>query len=111
MIVDDSPHVRQVIRESFAMTETIIECADGAEAVTAYEHSHPDWVIMDIRMEPMDGFEAMKRIFAIAPDARIVMITQLNDSYYRRKALDAGAVDLVPKRDLNLLEEIMGRNA
>lgn len=45
----------------------IFECADGTEAVSACEVRQPDWVLMDVQMEPMDGLTATRKIKRFFP--------------------------------------------
>jgi two-component system chemotaxis response regulator CheY len=107
MIVDDNPFLREIVRESFPASETFAECSDGKQAVERYGEMHPDWVIMDVRMEPMDGFEALSSIRAADPAARVIMMSQFADPMYRARALYLGAVDFVSKVELGRLPEIV----
>ena len=103
MIVDDNARVRRVIRRicrDFA--DGFCECADGAEALALYGDKRPDWVVMDVGMEMMDGLTATRRILAAFPDARIVIVTRHNDEEIRDAARNAGACGFIAKD--NLLE-------
>ncbi len=56
LLVDDSERVRGVIKRLVGgLREAIYECADGAEALAAYDEFHPDRVLIDIRMQHLDG--------------------------------------------------------
>jgi len=85
----------------------ISECSNGAEAVAAYPKLHPDWVLMDIKMQGMDGFQAMDEILTEFPDARIIMITQYDDPKLAEKAHSAGAIEFVLKEKLMDIERII----
>lgn len=101
MIVDDNAEVRRVIRRICQdVAEAFCECADGAEALTLYRTQQPDWVVMDVRMEAMDGLTATRQILAAFPRARIVITTRFNDAEMREAARQAGACAFVPKDDL-----------
>jgi CheY-like chemotaxis protein len=101
MIVDDNPRMRQVIRMLVAYPEdTVIECADGSEAVRDYPSIRPDWVLMDVEMKPMDGFEASAAILSEDPGANIIIVTQHNDPSFRKKALQIGVEKFVLKERL-----------
>ena len=107
MIVDDNAIIRNLIRESFESRYEILECEDGSEACEKYRAGSCDWVIMDVVMKPMDGFEALEKILSYDPHARVIIITQFDDEKVRRRATEGGAVAFLPKRDINRLEEII----
>ncbi|MEV0228921.1 response regulator transcription factor [Nonomuraea sp. NPDC050786] len=94
MIADD----QQLVRTGFRMIlarhriEVVAEAADGAQAVEAVHRTHPDVVLMDIRMPEMDGLEATRRILA-ADDSppRVIVLTTFDLDRYVYAALRAGA--------------------
>lgn len=101
MIVDDSDDVRQMLRTVVAeLANPIYECRDGHEACDAYARHRPDWVLMDVSMEPMDGIAATHEITQAFPTARIVIVTQYDDDRLRRAALASGAHGYVLKDNL-----------
>ncbi|RKQ88094.1 DNA-binding NarL/FixJ family response regulator [Solirubrobacter pauli] len=67
------------------------EASDGAAAVEGVLRTHPDVVLMDVRMPALDGIEATKRILAAGSKARIVMVTTFDQDEYVYRALQAGA--------------------
>lgn len=92
LIVDDSATVRRFIAEIMApVANEIRECADGADAISAYQARRPDLVLMDIRMSVVDGIEATKRIRILDPAAKIVIVTDFDDRELREAALREGA--------------------
>ena len=107
MIVDDNEQMRRLIKSLVSdLVEEIYECDDGRQAVALYAEHRPDWVLMDLRMREMDGLEATSRITAAFPQARIVMVTDYDDSELRDAARRAGAAHYISKRrlvDLRLL--------
>ena len=111
LTVDDNESVRTMIRSLLSgSVDTFCECDDGAEAVTAYTKFRPDWVLMDIRMKQVDGFQATREILSEFPEAKIIMITQYNDPKLREKAKHVGAIDFVLKEHLLDIEQIIHRN-
>lgn len=108
MIVDDNDAVRAKMRAILRPTaQTICECTDGNEALDSYTRFHPDWVLMDIRMKVMDGFQATEEILAQFPDAKIVMVTQYDEPSLRERAKQIGACDFVLKENLFDIERII----
>ena len=103
LIVDDNAPVRRLIKSILLpLTHDICECGDGAEAVSAYLAQRPDIVLMDIRMNEVDGIQATRQITAVDPTARILIVTDYDDSELRRASMRAGACGYVLKG--NLLE-------
>lgn len=67
------------------------EAEDGAAAVEGVLRTHPDVVLMDVRMPKLDGIEATRRILAAGSRARVVMVTTFDQDEYVYRALQAGA--------------------
>jgi len=109
LIVDDNAAVRRLIAAIvLPFAGEIRECADGADVLAAYEAQRPDLVLMDIRMKQVDGIEATKRIKAMDPAAKIVIVTDYDDSALRRAAMNAGACDYTLKDNLADLVQLLG---
>jgi len=77
-----------------------LECTNGSEAIATYENHRPDWVIMDVEMPTMDGFTATRTICHAHPKARIIIVTQHQDSQWATAALEAGACAFLAKEHL-----------
>jgi two-component system, NarL family, response regulator len=100
LIVDDHSIVRSglamLIRqeEDFAV---VGEADDAGQALECFRRHRPDVTLMDVRMPGVDGIEALKRLRAEFPDARVVMLTtyDLDEDIFR--AFDAGAVGYLLK--------------
>ena len=108
MIVDDNRQMRRMIVSLIDdLAEEIIECGDGSEAITAYNEHRPDWVLMDVEMGRVDGIEATRQIRDAFPDARIVMVTNYDESELRAAASAAGAWGYVLKDNLLGIREIL----
>jgi CheY-like chemotaxis protein len=101
LIVDDSPQFRQLIRQVTAgLADSVDECADGDEVLAAYGARRPDWVLMDLRMARMGGLEATRRLLAADRTARVLILTEYDDVYWRAAAREAGACGYVAKENL-----------
>jgi DNA-binding NarL/FixJ family response regulator len=110
LLVEENSAVRHVIRQLVTSPGTWIqECVDSANAIAAYAASRPDFVIMDIGMKDLDGIAVSKQIKAIDPAARIVLVSDYDDSGMRESAWQAGAYRYILKDNLlelaNLLKE------
>ena len=108
LIVDDNARVRWLIKTMIEdLAKQFWECSDGIEALDAYSAMQPDWVLMDIKMDRMDGIVATKRIKAIFTEAKIIIVTDYDDAGLREAAFQAGACGYVIKEDLHSLRQVL----
>jgi DNA-binding NarL/FixJ family response regulator len=94
LIVDDHALFRrglEMVLEAEADIELVGEASDGAEAVSKAGESLPDVVLMDIRMPRSSGIEACRAMKAVAPSAKIVMLTISDEEEDLFEAIRAGA--------------------
>lgn len=108
LIVDDHQPMRRLIKSLFVdIAETISECDDGVEALELYRTTRPDWVLMDIEMDRVDGLTATSQIIAAFPEAKIVIVTNYDNVKLRAAARAAGACGYVLKEDLFALRNLL----
>ena len=99
LVVDDSVFARKNVAkmvEAFG-GEIAGEAGDGCTAITEYDRTMPDMVLMDITMPQMEGIEAVERIVQEHPDARIVMVSSVGYQDNILAALQKGARHFVQK--------------
>ncbi|UCC86495.1 MAG: response regulator transcription factor [Anaerolineales bacterium] len=100
LIADDHIIVRRGIR-ALLETEPNIEVAgeaeNGKEAVAEAERIQPDVILMDLVMPEMDGIEAIRRITASQPEARILVLTSFAADDKVFPAIKAGALGYLLK--------------
>jgi len=101
LIVDDSSFMRMAIRGILSKEPSIDivgTASDGAEGVEKAIALKPDLITMDIEMPRLDGISALKQIMAKAP-TKVLMVSTLTNEGARAtfEALDAGAIDYIPK--------------
>ena len=101
LIADDQPLVRaglRMILEIEPDIDIVGEAADGDEAVTVAAETHPDVILMDVRMPHLDGLEATRRILRDRADGpRVLILTTFDLDAYVYDALYAGASGFVLK--------------
>lgn len=87
LIVDDEVDVREFAANFFRKRKIEVTIASsGEEAVGMVEKQKPDLVLMDIKMNGIDGVEALKRIKDIDKQIKVIMVTG-------RKPEEEGAFD------------------
>ena len=97
LVVDDQAMVRAgfaALLDAQPDISVVGQAADGAEGVRLALETHPDVVLMDVRMPVMDGIEATKAILApgtSGPPPKIVVLTTFDVDDYVIDALRAGA--------------------
>jgi DNA-binding NarL/FixJ family response regulator len=93
LCVDDHPLVRKGIASILNNEpdiELVGEAGNGQDAVAMFKAHKPDVTLMDLRMPQMDGIEAVKKIRAEFPDARIIALTSYDGDQEIYRALEAG---------------------
>ncbi len=95
VVVDDHLIVREGLRmmlelagEGFAL---VGDATDGASALRLIEETQPDVVLMDVRMQGMDGLEAVAHIRVAWPQIAVIILTTYNEDELMLRGLSAGA--------------------
>jgi CheY-like chemotaxis protein len=99
--------LRKFIKRNISSNPEIRECSGGQDALQVYQTFAPDWVLMDIMMEPMDGLVAARKIKELDPSARIVIVTQHNERAYRDAARETGVAAYVLKENIDDLRSVL----
>ena len=115
LVVDDALFMRKLICGVAAEAgwEVVGEATNGLEAIAMYDRFRPDLVTMDLVMPEMGGLEALRRIRAQDPEARVVVVTALDQKQALMDSIRDGALDFIVKpfereRVLKLLAKLGG---
>jgi two-component system invasion response regulator UvrY len=101
MLVDDHAVVRtgfRLLLQSVAEVSVIAEAESGEAACQRYGELTPDVVVLDLAMPGMGGLEALKRIRARYPQAKVLALSAHDDPMHARRALQEGALGFLSKR-------------
>lgn len=114
LIVDDSFVMRKNLKTILIEAGHTIagEASNGKQAIIAYREINPDLVTMDITMPIMDGIEACKEIATGNPEAKIIMISALDQKRKVFEALNNGAKHYIFKpitkeKVLKIVDEVL----
>src|SRR3954453_614248 len=94
LVVDDHALLRTGVANIISQEpdlRVVAEAANGIEAIAAFERHHPDVTLLDLRMPEMEGFEAVRRIRPLHPQAKLIILTTYDTDEDIAKALGAGA--------------------
>jgi DNA-binding NarL/FixJ family response regulator len=94
LVADDQALMRtgfRMILDAQEDIEVVGEAIDGADAIRQFGRLSPDVVVMDVRMPTTDGIEATRRLTALDPPARVLILTTFDLDEYVYEALRAGA--------------------
>ncbi len=99
LVVDDAKFMRHMLKNILVSMgwEVVGEASDGDEACELYETLAPDVVTLDIVMPKTNGIDALKRIRESDPNAKVVMISAIDQREPLMDALKHGAADYVVK--------------
>jgi len=102
LVVDDDRTFRQMLRlivESAPGYRVVAEAEDGREAIALARHHEPDIILLDLAMPGMGGLEALPLLLAVAPLAKVIVLSSLEPAYLMDKAGGQGAAAFCTKID------------
>lgn len=102
IIVDDDYLVVNSLKTIVSANgiEVLAQGYSGRDAVDLYIKHQPDLILMDIRMEDINGIQATKEILKIDSDAKILLITTFQDDEYISQALSLGCKGYILKQNI-----------
>ena len=104
LVVDDYEPFRQFTVSTLQTKQelqVVGEASDGLEAVQKAEELQPDLILLDIGLPTLNGIEAAHRISRLVPAAKILFVSQENDTDVVAAALSNGAKGYLRKQNAN----------
>jgi two-component system chemotaxis response regulator CheY len=115
LIVDDSAIMRRNLSAILIDKghEIVGEATNGMHAFNEYEACRPDLITMDVTMPIVDGIQAVKNIMFRFPEAKIIMISTLNQKDHVFTALKHGAKHYIikpftPEKVIEVVDIVLG---
>ncbi len=93
LIVEDFKPFQKFIRSTLGKRDDlqiIGEVSDGLEAVQRAEELKPDLILLDIGLPKLNGIEAARQIRKLAPESKIIFMSQESSADIVREALSLG---------------------
>jgi two-component system chemotaxis response regulator CheY len=99
LVADDALIIRQIIKDmaTSAGWEVVGEASNGQEAIQRYQELHPDAVTLDLVMPEHDGLHALHGIMEFDRQAKVLVVSALEQRGVIKDAIKAGAADFVAK--------------
>lgn len=111
LVVDDYADTREIVRILLEMKGCrVLEAANGQEAVNIATSTALSFVLMDLEMPVLNGFEATRAILALQKtrDIPIIAFSANCNQERRQRALDAGCKECIPKPvDFTRINELL----
>ena len=98
LIVEDDPNICDLIQ--LYMDKEAYNCTlsfDGVDGLGKFYDQNPDFVLLDIMLPEMNGWEVCKMIRLENKDVPIIMLTGKGESYDKIRGLEMGADDYIVK--------------
>lgn len=102
IVIDDDQLVcmsLKIILEAEQSIEVIAVGKDGSDALPLYRKFQPDVLLMDIRMQNINGIEALSPLLVEFPEAKVLFLTTFLDDEYIVKAIELGAKGYIIKQN------------
>jgi len=99
-LADDHALFREGMRallERQPGVEVVGEAGEGTDALAQIAQTRPDVAVLDIAMPGLTGIEVTRRLHAMAPDTRVLILSMYDDEESLHEALDAGAAGYILK--------------
>ena len=100
LVVEDFDPFRQFICSTLRKRpglQVICEVSNGLEAVQKAEELKPDLILLDIGLPGLNGIEAARQIRKLAPESKIIFLSQESSADVVQEALSLGALGYVVK--------------
>lgn len=99
LTIDDAAIIREMIKDTAGAAgwNIVGEACDGREGFEQYRRLRPDAVTPDLVMPEYDGLFALREIRALDPQAKVVVVSALDQKSILKEAFKAGASDFLVK--------------
>lgn len=98
LVIDDEPEILEMIRAHFSVRGyEVLSALDGEEGLELLESKRPDAILLDLKMEKLDGDRFLEEARARKHDVKVLVITGYTDEALQRKLERLGASAVLEK--------------
>ena len=98
LVVDDEKGIREALTQVLEYEDIEVRaCGSGSEALQLYAELRPHLVLLDVKMQGMDGLETLRKVRQLDPHAQVVMISGHGSIQTAVEATQLGAYDFLEK--------------
>ena len=103
LIVDDDPRFRTQARDVLEADGFVVigEAVDGASGLKAAQALQPDFVLLDIGLPDIEGFEVAKALAADGPPPWVVLTSSRDARAYGRRLTNGHSLGFIPKERIS----------
>ncbi len=104
LLVDDNARYRRQLRRMVGKVyphAIIYEAGDIKESVELLQRASPQLALIDVVLGDENGIHCTRRLKTVSPQLRVVLITAYPDREFHKQGVEAGAVALLDKKDLD----------
>jgi two-component system response regulator EvgA len=103
LIVDDDPRFRTQARDVLEADGFVVigEAVDGASGLEAAQALQPDYVLLDIGLPDIDGFEVATALAVIGPPPLVVLTSSRDARAYGRRLTNGHSLGFIPKERIS----------
>jgi len=111
LLAEDNAEMAKALGRLLALDCDVVGTVpDGSAAVEAAQRLQPDVIVLDVNLPGVNGLEACRQITRVNPDAKVIVVTAMEDSEIRQRSFELGASAFVSKMpgqgDADLLSTI-----
>ena len=107
LVIDDDRDTCEYLKEFFEHRKCIVSIAtSGQEGIVLLKKERPDIVLLDVKMEGMDGLEVLKEIKAFDAGIKVLMVTVASEDDTRQTAQSLGQMILSGSRLILLIWKV-----
>jgi DNA-binding NarL/FixJ family response regulator len=102
LVVDDHPMILEGVTSLLATEEdlkVVGSCADGGEAIRVLEQLKPDLLVLDLHMEPVGGWEVLRRLPGLSRRTKPILLTASLTQAEMLEAVELGVEGILLKGD------------
>ena len=113
LLVEDNGELLHLMTKLLSREYNVFTAQNGKEGIAVLEKEDVDLIVSDVMMPEMDGIEALKKIKALDPGAKIIMCSAMGQQAMVIESIQSGAKDFIVKpfqadRVIEAVQKVVG---